>query len=97
MIGWEKRSARRIPVNCPIRITLPDGQERMGLAHDLSVDGISFECGIAIGEATSAQVQLEPPAGAHTAPLRGSIEVIRCTELDTRGGYLIAAALRVTK
>lgn len=95
MIGWEKRSARRIPVNCPIRITLPNGQECMGVAHDLSVDGIAFECGMEITEATSAEVQLIPPAGAMTAPLRGAIEVIRCSTLGTRHGYLIAAALRV--
>lgn len=96
MVGWEKRSARRIPVNCPLRVTLPDGQECMGLAHDLSVEGISFECNIALAAASSAEVQLVPPAGVATAPLSGSIEVIRCTELNTRGGYLIAAALRVT-
>lgn len=95
MIGWEKRSARRIPINCPIRITLPDGQECMGLAHDLSVDGIAFECNVELNEASAAEVQLLPPAGARTAPLRGAIEVIRCSALDTRRGYLIAAALRV--
>lgn len=96
MVGWEKRSARRIPVNCPIRITLPDGQECMGLAHDLSVDGIAFECAIAMPEASAADVQLIPPTGAMTAPLIGAIEVIRCNALDSRRGYLIAAALRVT-
>lgn len=96
-LGWEKRSGRRIPVNCPVQILLQDDREFLGLAHDLSVDGISFDCPVQLAAAEEAEIKLLPPEGSLTAPLKAVIQVIRCDPTDSPHRFLIAAALRVTK
>lgn len=96
-LGWEKRSGRRVPVNCPVQIRLKDEREFLGLAHDLSVDGISFDCPVQLAAADEAEIKLLPPEGSFIAPLAAVIQVIRCDPTDSPHRFMIAAALRVTK
>lgn len=96
-LGLEKRTGRRIPINCPVQILLQDGRELLGLAHDLSVEGIRFDCPVALIPAQEAEVRLLPPGASLIPPLNAVIEVIRCDPTDTPYRFVIAAALRVTK
>lgn len=96
-LGWEKRSGRRIPVNCPVQIMLSDDRGFLGLVHDLSVDGILFDCPVQMAEAEEAQIKLLPPEGSFIAPLSAAIQVIRCAPTDSPHRFMIAAALRVEK
>ena len=96
-LGWEKRSGRRIPVNCSVQITLQDGSELLGLAHDLSVDGILFDCPVPLAAAEEAEIKLLPPEGSFVTPLTAAIQVIRCDPTDLPHRFMIAAALRATK
>jgi len=96
-LGWEKRSGRRIPVNCPVQIMLKDGRELLGLTHDLSVDGILFDCPVPLAAAEEADIKLLPPEGSFIAPLNAVIQVIRCDPTDSPHRFMIAAALRATK
>jgi len=96
-LGLEKRIGRRIPIDCPLQILLADGRELLGLVHDLSVEGIRFDCPVALIPAQAAEVRLLPPAASMIPPLHAAIEVIRCDPTDTPYRFMIAAALRVTK
>ena len=96
-LGWEKRSGRRIPVNCSVQISLQDGRELLGLAHDLSVDGILFDCPVPLAAAEEAEIKLLPPEGSFVTPLTAAIQVIRCDPTDLPHRFMIAAALRATK
>jgi len=96
-LGWEKRSGRRIPVNCPVQILLGDTREFLGLAHDLSVDGILFDCPVQLAAAEEATVTLLPPEGSIITPLKAKIEVIRCDPTDSPHRFMIAAAMRAIK
>ena len=96
-LGWEKRSGRRIPVNCPVHIMLKDEREFLGLAHDLSVDGVLFDCPVQLAEAEEAEIKLLPPEGSRIEPLKAVIQVIRCDSTDSPHRFMIAAAMRVTK
>lgn len=96
-LGQEKRTGRRIPIDCPILILLEDGRELLGLAHDLSVEGIRFDCPVQLTPGQAAQVRLQPPAAALIPPLHAEIEVIRCDPTETPHRFMVAAALRVTQ
>lgn len=96
-LGWEKRSGRRIPVNCPMQIMLKDGRELLGLTHDLSVDGILFDCPVPLAVAEEADIKLLPPEGSFITALDAVIQVIRCDPTDSPHRFMIAAALRATK
>lgn len=93
-LGLEKRSGRRIPVNCPVQIMLQDGREFLGLAHDLSVDGILFDCPVQLAAAEEAEIKLLPPEGSFITPLKAAIQVIRCDPTNLPNRFMIAAALR---
>lgn len=95
MLGLEKRGTRRIPIHCPVQIILADGTTLSGMALDLSVDGILFECPIALGPAVDAEIRLQPPADSAITPLHAAIEVIRCDVSVAAPRFRIAAALRV--
>ncbi len=96
-LGQEKRTGRRIPIDCPVLILLEDGRELLGLAHDLSVDGIRFDCPVQLAPGQAAQVRLQPPPAAMIPPLEAEIEVIRCDPTETPLRFMVAAALRVTQ
>ena len=94
-LGLEKRIGRRIPINCPLQIKLADGRELLGLVHDLSVEGIRFDCPVQLAPAQAAEVNLLPPPSSLFPPLHAMIEVIRCDASDTPLRFMVAAALRV--
>jgi len=96
-LGQEKRTGRRIPINCPLLILLEDGRELLGLAHDLSVEGIRFDCPVQLVPGQTAGIRLQPPPAALIPPLDAQIEVIRCDPTETPFRFMIAAALRVTQ
>lgn len=82
---------------CPVQITLADQREFLGLTHDLSVDGILFDCPVALAAAEEAEVKLLPPEGSFITPLNAVVQVIRCDPTDSPHRFMIAAALRVTQ
>jgi PilZ domain len=96
-LGLEKRTGRRIPINCSVQILLPDGRELLGLAHDLSVEGVRFDCPIQLQPAQVLEVRLLPPSDSGTPPFQATIDVIRCEATDTPSRFMVAAALRATK
>ena len=96
-LGLEKRTGRRIPINCSVQILLPDGRTLLGLAHDLSVEGIRFDCPIELQPAQTLEVRLLPPSDSATPPLQAIIEIIRCEATDTPFRFMVAAALRSTQ
>ena len=96
-LGLEKRTGRRIPINCPVQILLSDGRELLGLAHNLSIEGIRFDCPIELMPSQELEVRLLPPSASATPPLHAVIEVIRCEATETPFRFMIAAALRSTK
>ena len=96
-LGLEKRTGRRIPINCPVQILLPDGRELLGLAHNLSVEGIRFDCPVQLLPAQELEVRLLPPNASSTPSLHAVIAVIRCEATNTPFRFMIAAALRAAK
>lgn len=76
---------------------LKDDREFLGLAHDLSVDGILFDCPVPLAAAEEAEINLLPPEGSFIAPLKAAIQVIRCDPTDSPHRFMIAAALRAVK
>ncbi len=91
-LGLEKRSGRRIPINCSLQIFL-DGRELLGFALNLSVAGIRFDCPVALKPAQSLEIKLLPPNDSGTPPLQAIIEVIRCDATDTPFRFMVAAVL----
>ena len=64
-LGQEKRTGRRIPINCPVLILLEDGRELLGLAHDLSVEGIRFDCPVQLRKPLTIRItRRRLPAGS---------------------------------
>ena len=96
-LGLEKRAGRRIPINCPVQIMLPDGREFHGLVLDLSVDGVRFDCPVELVPAQEAEIRMLPHVTSPIPPLRAVIEVLRCDPAEAPGKFEIAAALRVIK
>ncbi len=96
-LGLEKRTGRRIPINCPVQIRLSDDRTLLGLVHDLSVEGIRFDCPEELLPAQEAEIHLLPPTASMIPPLNAIIQVIRCDPTDAPHIFMIAAALRVTK
>jgi len=98
LLGWEKRSARRVPIDCPASVMLPDGSEHMVTVKDLSVDGLSFESGLDLPEGLEVELRLLPPAGSLIAPLQCKVHVVRSVPTDMPFSYLTSGrSLRVEK
>lgn len=98
MLGWEKRSSRRVPIDCPASVMLPDGSEHMATVKDLSVDGLAFESGLDLPEGMQVELRLLPPAGSLVAPLQCKAVVVRSVPTDMPFSYLTSArGLQVEK
>lgn len=88
MLGWEKRSARRVPIDCPASVMLPDGSEHMVMVKDLSVAGLAFESGLDLPEAMEIELRLLPPAGSLITPLQCKVVVVRSVATEMPFSYL---------
>ena len=91
---WEKRSARRIPVDCMVVIKAADNALYDGVVKDLSVDGISIETTYNPAPAVLFEIDVIPPPGSIVSPLRAVAEVIRSVPSETEGHYTIAASIK---
>lgn len=98
MPGWEKRSARRVPIDCPASVMLPDGSEHMVTVKDLSVEGLAFESGLDLPPEMEVELRLLPPPGSLIEPLQCTVRVVRSVGTDMPFSYLTSACgLRVEK
>ena len=98
MLGWEKRSARRVPIDCSASIMLPDGSEHMVAMFDLSVDGLAFTSGLELAPDTEIELRLLPPPGSLVQPLQCRVQVVRSVATDTPYTFLTSTrGLRVEK
>ncbi len=98
MLGWEKRSARRVPIDCPASVMLPDGSEHMATVKDLSVEGLSFESGLDLPEGLEVELRLLPPAGSLIEPLQCKVLVVRSVQTEMPFSYLTSTrSLQVEK
>jgi hypothetical protein len=98
LLGWEKRAARRVPIDCPAQLMLPDGSEHTVMVHDLSVNGCSFECGLDLPPDLEVELRLTPPPGSLVEPLQCTVRVVRTLPGELPFSYTVAAStLRVTK
>lgn len=98
MLGWEKRSARRVPIDCPASVMLPDGSEHMVTVKDLSVEGLSFESGLDLPADMEVELRLLPPAGSLIEPLQCKVRVVRSVPTEMSFTYLTSArGLQVEK
>lgn len=98
MLGWEKRSARRVPIDCPASVMLPDGSEHMATVKDLSVEGLSFESGLDLPQGMEVELRLLPPAGSLIEPLQCKVLVVRSVETAMPFSYLTSTrSLQVEK
>lgn len=98
MLGWEKRSARRVPIDCPASVMLPDGSEHVATVKDLSVEGLSFESGLDLPQGMEVELRLLPPAGSLIEPLQCKVLVVRSVQTDMPFSYLTSTrSLQVEK
>ncbi len=91
----KRRNVRRIPLDCKIRIRVPETNETYyGICRDLSVDGISFETDYVprFGQVLEVHIMPPQPPGP-TPPLNAVIEVRHCTRADSGERYEIGATI----
>ena len=84
----EKRSFRRMAVDCPLTFVIVGEPGRhSGQVEDLSAGGVAFVC--ESGPAEGAELEVEvSPANALTPPMRARVTVMRVEE--------VASATRVS-
>lgn len=98
MPGWEKRSARRVPIDCPASVMLPDGSEHLVTVKDLSVQGVAFESGLDLPPGMEVELRLLPPPGSPTRPLQCTVQVVRSVPTGLPFSYLTSGhSLQVQK
>jgi len=88
----DKRSARRIPVDCPARIRTDGiGPAFYGQCKDLSVGGMTLHSSFVPRPDEMVEVTLVPPrsGGAAPAPMVVKAKVRRCHELEREKVYEI--------
>lgn len=91
---WEKRSARRIPVDCMVIIKAANNALYDGVVKDLSVDGISIETTFNPAPAELFEIDVIPPPGSLVSPLRAVAETIRSIPSESERRYTIAASIK---
>jgi hypothetical protein len=94
MLGEEKRSARRVPVNSKIKIiTSLRGETYYGTAKDISVASIAFETDYVPRHGEELELTVLP-ADAMIKPLRALVHVASCTEVEPGRRYDVVAFIR---
>lgn len=90
----EMRSARRIPVQCPVKIRVQEtGEVAYGMSKDLSVEGIGFVSSYVPRYGELVEVHLLPPQGSGIRPLRAVLRVQRCNPVTPGKEYEVGAVI----
>lgn len=90
----EMRAARRIPIQCQLKIKTADhGETSYGVTKDLSVGGISFITDYVPRFGELLEIHMLPPRGSSIQPLRALVQVKRCIQVVARTQYEIGALI----
>ena len=90
----ELRNARRIPINCQVKIRVTEsGETAYGTTKDLSVDGISLVTDYVPRFGQLLDIHVLPPQGSTIKPLRALVQVRRCSQMIAGRSYEIGAVI----
>lgn len=90
----EMRNARRIPLNCQVKIRITEsGETAYATTKDLSVDGVSMITDYVPRFGQLLEIHVLPPQGSSIKPLRALVQVRRCVRLDGGRSYEIGTAI----
>ena len=90
----ELRNARRIPINCQVKIRVTEsGETAYGTTKDLSVDGISLITDYVPRFGQLLDIHVLPPQGSTIKPLRALVQVRRCVRMAAGRDYEIGAII----
>jgi hypothetical protein len=90
----ELRNARRIPINCQVKIRVTEsGETAYGTTKDLSVDGISLITDYVPRFGQLLDIHVLPPQGSTIKPLRALVQVRRCAQVIVGRSYEIGAVI----
>lgn len=91
----ERRSARRLPMNCKARIKVTGSRDtHYGVCRDLSVDGMLIETDYVPRYGQLLEVHVLAPAGATFQPLHALVEVRRCVQVVDGKLYRLGVSIR---
>jgi hypothetical protein len=90
----EMRNARRIPINCQVKIRVTENGETVyGATKDLSVDGVSLVTDYVPRFGQLLDIHVLPPQGSTIKPLRALVQVRRCARVENSCNYEIGTAI----
>lgn len=90
----EMRNARRIPINCQVKIRVTEnGEIFYGTTKDLSVDGVSLLTDYVPRFGQLLDIHVLPPQGSTIKPLLALVQVRRCVKLDAGRNYEIGTTI----
>ena len=90
----EMRSARRIPINCQVKIRVTENGEIIyATTKDLSVDGVSLVTDYVPRFGQLLDIHVLPPQGSTIKPLRALVQVRRCVRVENSRSYEIGTAI----
>lgn len=90
----EMRNARRIPINCQVKIRVTENGETVyGATKDLSVDGVSLVTDYVPRFGQLLDIHVLPPQGSTIKPLRALVQVRRCARVENSRNYEIGTAI----
>ena len=90
----ERRSARRIPITCQVKIRITESDETAyGTTKDISVGGVGLITDYVPRFGQLMEIHVLPPQGSSIQPLRALVQVRRCVQLPTGHHYEIGAAI----
>jgi len=90
----EMRAARRIPINCQVKIRVTESGETVyGTTKDLSVDGVSLVTDYVPRFGQLLDIHVLPPQGSTIKPLRALVQVRRCVRMEGQRSYEIGTAI----
>ncbi|MDR3426454.1 MULTISPECIES: PilZ domain-containing protein [Silvimonas] len=86
----EKRSARRIPINCEVKLRFHDhSPSQYGTCTDLSVGGLTVRTSYVpqLDEVFDIVVMPPPVGGGSRTPFAATVKVRRCHEIERGKEY----------
>lgn len=90
----EMRNARRIPVNCQVKIRVTESDETAyGITKNLSVDGVSLITDYVPRFGQLMEIHVLPPQGSAIKPLCALVQVRRCHQVVAGSSYEIGTAI----
>ena len=90
----EMRNARRIPLNCQVKIRITEsGETAYATTKDLSVDGVAMITDYVPRFGQLLEIHVMPPQGSSIKPLRALVQVRRCVQLVAGRSYEIGTAI----